>query len=234
MKVKIINVKIPLVGMKVPKQYGGNVGQFVEDYLELNERVAIFRGRGTDIPKYNLEIKTRKEGSSAAHTVGSITVEELMCTPYAETHLREKMLRQWRIMYNDETNVITSSEIVDFDILFVQKWLEEAYESHRRYLRSKYIPRDHIDFTEEKVIGDTGNVHFEYKYGRTYALRIGDSTMSKFLHAVKHPNKFDDVFECLYTDIDSRKSAFAKGIRRRSVNNAHNNFRNLFEETAES
>ena len=92
MPLKTKNLKNAIKGKQIPLDEG-NVGYWVEDQLEENG-YNVNRGKGIDLPDYKVEVKTRCVNSSSAHTIGRMTTEDIINTPYSQSHIKEK-IQQW-------------------------------------------------------------------------------------------------------------------------------------------
>jgi hypothetical protein len=181
--IKITNINIPITGTSVSKQVYGNVGKEIEDKLE-QYGFEINRGPGTDLP--GLEVKTRKENSSSAHTVGTMTAQAIKNTHWHSSPVRNKIQRQYRVSYNDDGNIVTGAETIDFSSSYIQKQLERSYES----ARAKIISSDSASY----IRGDDDCIgYFEKKTGTSYAFRISHAGMKKIISVTK--NKFSEIFE---------------------------------------
>lgn len=132
-KAKIKSLKKGVnAGDLVPQsQLNGNNGRYFEKLLANNGHF-ISNGKGVDMPDQNVEIKTRKSNSTSYHTVGSITLEDIINLPYNQTHLFKKLQSQYRVKYNDEFLVVTDASIYDFSDLVIQDKIEKAYEICRK------------------------------------------------------------------------------------------------------
>ena len=107
-----------------------NVGYWVEDCLEENG-YNINRAAGVDLPDYNVEVKTRCVDSNSAHTVGRMTTENIINTPYTQSPVKDKIQQQYRVEY-DSWGRLVSNEIYDFSEDWIQDMIEQSYESGRQ------------------------------------------------------------------------------------------------------
>jgi hypothetical protein len=181
--IRVTKLKIPLVGEEVPKQANGNVGRLIEFKLKqagynVNSR------QGLDLPDENLEIKSRKEESTSAHTIGEMLIENIISTPWDQTLLKEKCQRQYRVSYSDDYSVIKEAEIYDFTTEYLQDKFREAYEEGRKLIskgkRSGYIRGSRWGY-------------FEMHRENSYQFRIPHSAMKDVITA--STNNFDSLFE---------------------------------------
>jgi len=107
-----------------------NIGYWAEDYLEENG-YNINRGAGVDLPDYNVEIKTRCVNSKSAHTVGRMTTEAIINTPYTQSPVKDKIQQQYRVEYDNEGTIV-SNEIYDFSEDWIQDLIKQSYEAGRQ------------------------------------------------------------------------------------------------------
>ena len=182
-KPKVTKLKIPLVGKTVPKQQHGNVGQQIQKDLA-NAGHKLNTGKGVDLPEEGLEVKTRKEESTSAHTIGSITVGQIKKKSWSETGLKEKCQRQFRVSYSDTESVIKEAKIYDFTDPYIQEKLKEGYEEGR-----KLIQKGH---TGDYIRGSKWG-YFERQTKNSYQYRIPHSAMKTILGAAD--NNFGSLFE---------------------------------------
>jgi hypothetical protein len=181
---KVIKLNIDLSDLDLPSQYGGNVGRLIEDELE-RQGFTINRQQGVDIPGLGVEVKTRKLGSDSPHTVASMTVADIVNTPYNKSPVKEKFTRQFRVTYDDVNHNIVEARIYDFDDEHTQRLNGASYEDARAKIiagdRSTYISGDHGHF--QKVPGTEDS----------YTYRINNSAMKKFCNGAK--STFNTLYE---------------------------------------
>lgn len=196
-KVKIKELKETLVGKIVPQQDSGNVGMYLHDELGKKDK-RMNSGPGVDWPYCDTEFKTRNRGSTASHTIGTMTIKDIVQTPYKKSPIREKLRTQRRVEFDNTFNVVTSDEIVDLDIDFIQESIESAYEEARKIIIDEY--EGSYDSSDDylTIVGKVNGPHFEHKTGNTYAFRIGNTTMKKYLKSARAYTKF----KTLFTEID--------------------------------
>jgi hypothetical protein len=181
-KAQVVKLKIPLVGTVVPKQHNGNVGRFVESKLEQVGH-NINKGKGIDLPEEELEVKSRKKKSKSAHTIGSMTIDQIKSTEWDNTDLKQKCQRQFRVSYDDIESVISEAKIYDLTDPYIQKKLKEGYETGRKMI----IEGNKNDYIKGSKWG-----YFERKTDNSYQFRIPDSSMKSILETSN--NNFRDLF----------------------------------------
>jgi hypothetical protein len=140
-KVKQFKLAQQLIGQQLPTNKDGHAGRALELLLE-TLGVTINKGAGADILAYGLEVKTRKETASSAQTVATMSIKDIINTPYKESNIYQKFQQQLRIKTN-ELDIIVSAEIYDFDQPQIQDLVEQGYE----FARKQIITNNCIGYT---------------------------------------------------------------------------------------
>jgi len=165
-----------LVGMSVPKQQNDNVGHLVEDVMA-DEGYPINRRATVDLPSLKVEVKTRTAEATSAHAIGSMTVSDIINTPYRYSPMKDKFQQQFRVTHSDTFREVTRAKIYDFSDNYIQGLVERDYEAGRAifadlqkngYKYPKYVRGDNTDF------------YWEKKDCNSYALRVSDSAMKEY------------------------------------------------------
>lgn len=181
-KARVKRLKFPVVGKQVPKQQNGNVGRFIESELQQHGHI-VNKGKGVDLPEEELEVKTRKTESTSAHTIGSMTSENIKSTKWKDTDLKKKCQRQYRVSYSDEESVVKEGQIYDLTDPYIQEKFEEAYEAGRKLI---------IEGADGNYIRGSKWGYFEKQTDNSYQYRIPHSSMKTILSAAG--NNFGDLF----------------------------------------
>jgi hypothetical protein len=173
-KVRSLNTGIETVELPGQKSGNeGNVGKFIEQHM--NDRgFKMNTGSGVDLPDYNLEIKTRKRGSKAPHTIGTMTYEDIVKTPYNQSPVFKKLQSQHRVEYDDNFRQVTNTRVVHLNKPEIQDKFEQSYEACRQSL----IQTGNIK--QGTVRGGDYGI-FEYKEGNSYAYRVPDNGMKEVI-----------------------------------------------------
>jgi hypothetical protein len=169
MKPKVVRLKANMVGKSVPSNINGAAGRYIEK--ELGEQgYPMSNGPGPDIPVINMEVKSRDLDATSAQTIGRMTPEDIVTTPYQASVIHDKLQQQYRVKTKDQ--IIVSAEVYDFSSQYIQEKIEQCYETAR-----------------QKIIqGDTGNYISGGSYGfferqtdgpRSYQFRFTDGAMKK-------------------------------------------------------
>lgn len=172
-RVKNINVDLSAVKLNNPKETtDGSNGRLIEDALE-DMGFPIDRSATTDLPK--CEVKTKSKYSKADWSIGRMTYDAIVKTPWARSTIREKMQRQYQVTIaenpSDASGVVTNATVIDFSCSNIQNQLEAAYED----CRQKLI--DSGSYKHGTVRSDIA--YFEYKIGNSYQFRIKNSKMKQ-------------------------------------------------------
>ena len=163
------------------------VGQWVD--LELSERGHEVDKTGeVDLPEYKVDNKTRKKGSTASYTVGSMTISDIKETEnWKDTRFYKKTLNQNQIEWDEYFQEVTDVTILDMDLPEIQIPLGKAYDS----LRQQVLAGN----TSKNIKSDCGWAVFDgYGHENSYRLRI--------------PRKIMDKIKNLSNSRDTRKRFF--------------------------
>jgi hypothetical protein len=185
-KVKQFKLAQQLVGQQLPTNKDGHAGRALESLLE-TLGITINKGAGADILVYGLEVKTRKETASSAQTVATMSIQDIINTPYKKSNIYQKFQQQLRIKTN-ELDIIASAEIYDFDQPQIQDLVEQGYE----FARKQIIANNYIGYTS--YVGHWG--YFEQCHlpqSDAYSFRFSKQDMED-LEAMAH-----STFSILFT-----------------------------------
>lgn len=130
-KIKKLKLADSLIGMHVPPSENGHAGRAVENILE-SMGMPINRKHGPDVLQWQLEIKTRDLDATSPQTIADMTLDEIVATPYEQSHVCEKFQQQLRVYIKD--NVIVKAQVYDFSQDHVQRKIKDAYENGRAQL----------------------------------------------------------------------------------------------------
>ena len=165
-----------LVGMRVPEQKNGNVGHLVEDVMT-EVGYPIDRQATVDLPDLKVEVKTRTAEATSAHAVGSMTVNDIIATPYQSSTVKEKFQQQYRVTHSGTFREVTSAKIYDFSDTYIQGLVERDYEAGRAIFAE--IQKNGSSYPKY-VRGANTDFYWEKKDGNSYAFRASDSAMKGF------------------------------------------------------
>lgn len=198
MKAKIKSLKVNLSNIDFAdpdKVNDGRNGKILEQEM-MRQGYPIDRSGTVDMPDIGIEVKSRKSSTDAMHTIGTMTYDEILVTPWDKTPFKQKLQKQYRVTINKdefEGDINATGKVVDLSNPEIQAKLEEAYEKNRMYLM---IQQRIIKGQTVTAGGQFGKL--EHKpgpsgTGRSYALRIPNSGMKKLLSIAT--STFDTLFE---------------------------------------
>jgi hypothetical protein len=140
-----------------------------------------------DLPEYGIDNKSRKYGSKASWTIGSMTIEDIIDTPkWEDTRFYKKCKNQNHVEYHPDLREVVKVTVVDFDINLIQNKLRQDYE----YLRSCVIEGD-----RSKEIRGNWTVFDGYSHENSYRMRITNSTMKMFKNISATRDTVNNVLE---------------------------------------
>lgn len=185
MKPKITKIKLNLLGVDLPEDHAIR-GKALEDYLA-NHGMPVSSESGPDYPEFDLELKSKDTESTSANSVGSMTIEDIIKTPYELSCISAKLKSQWRVKVT--SGIVVDSDVYDFSATFIQEILKEAYEAARQ----KIINGDRGSFVYGTRYG-----YFERKtkrgvWSNSYMFRITTSAMDNLESMAK--STYNTIFE---------------------------------------
>lgn len=178
-----------LVGMRVPKQKNGNVGHLVEDTM-YNDGYPINKQARVDIPDWKVEVKAQTLEATSAQSVGSMTVDDIINTPYQSSPIKEKFQQQFRVTHSDIFREITSAKIYDFSDPYIQQLIEKGYESGRAIFAE--LQNNNNNYPNY-IRGNNTDFYWEKKESNSYAFRASRSAMKGY--EAMATSTFNSLFE---------------------------------------
>jgi hypothetical protein len=131
-KIKEVKFLPDLIGKKLPNKDFGRAGRAFEDMLEKDYGITVNRGKGPDNRMFGIDYKTRDLDSVSPQTVASMSVDDIIKTPYRDSDVFKKFQQQIRI--KTKNNVIVEADLYDFRSSHIQEKIEAAYEYAREQL----------------------------------------------------------------------------------------------------
>ena len=165
------------------------MGQWV-DQLMMEKGHAIDRHGRVDMPEYNIDNKTRKKGSKASYTVGSMTIRGIINTAnWKDTGYFPKTQNQNQVTWDPVFKEISNVTILDMDIPEIQDKLAEGYNDVRNQLISGNRSKE-IKSKNGWVVLDG------YGHQNSYRMRIPNKAMNdiKTLSAARDSLKLNFDF----------------------------------------
>lgn len=129
--IKSINTDL-LIGKILPTNEHGHAGRAFEKLVEDTYKTKTNKGPGPDNTFFGIEYKTRDLDAVSPQTVSTMTVSEIINTPYADSPIAAKFQQQLRAYTRN--GVIVSAELYDFRDTFIQNTIGNAYEYARQQL----------------------------------------------------------------------------------------------------
>lgn len=196
MNVRIKEVKADFSDLYFPDAKScndGSMGRAIEQSL-VKQGFNVSNGV-IDLPDYQLEVKTRKSSSKSPHTVGTMTHDDILNTPWEQTSFKQKLQNQFRVTINVDSGLVSNQDVIHLeDDEDIQKELRASYESAQKKLLDYYTKTGEI-LQESYIKGEDGEAFLEYKEGSSYAFRITDSGMKRYINMSKNVGPLNDFFE---------------------------------------
>lgn len=187
-RVKTIKDNIE-IGAQIPNfSKDFEVGQWVDSQMA-NRGHRVDKSGLVDLPDYEVDNKSRKKGSHANHTVGSMTIADIIATPdFNNTRYRHKVQNQNQVVYDPNFLEVTDVKLLDMDIELIQEKLAEGYNDCRQQV---------IDGDRSKEIKSAnGWVVFDgYVHHNSYRMRITNTAMKKIHNISGSRDTFTKLFE---------------------------------------
>ena len=149
-----------------------DVGQWVDAEMMRKGHVIDPKGR-VDMPEYNVDNKSRKKGSTANHTVGSMTIPVIINTPrWEDTGYFPKVQNQNQITWDPDFKEVCDVRLVDMAMPEIQGPLSDAYKDLRQQV---------IDGVRTKTITSSNGwaVLDGSGHHNSYRFRITNTAMKK-------------------------------------------------------
>ena len=170
-KARIRQIKSHLVGSSVSANSVRRARQ-VEDLISA-QGWTLNRQQGPDIIDYGIEIKSRDVDAIAPHTVGSMTIQDIIANNYENSNIFEKLQQQHRVKI--QNGQVVDEYTYDFRAVYIQDLIRLSYETARAKVISgitdKYISGGDYGYFEQSTTSKN-----------SYNFRIRDSAMTKLEH----------------------------------------------------
>ena len=188
-KIKEVKFLPDLIGKTLPSKDFGRAGRALEDMFEEIYGITVNRGPGADSLIFGIEYKTRDLDSIRPQTVATMSVDEIIKTPYRKSNVFKKFQQQIRIKTKD--NIIVEADLYDFRAAHIQEKIETAYE----YARVQLIKDKTIRATISGPDGIGYWGYFENTNNRenSRAFRINPNGMDDYENMAK--STFANIFD---------------------------------------
>jgi hypothetical protein len=167
-RVKLIKNNIA-VGSPIPKfTQDHEAGNWVDREMQSKGHIVDTSGV-VDMPEYGIDNKSRKYGSKASWTIGSMTIEDIIATPnWEDTRFYKKCKNQNQIKYNTDFMEIVDVSVLDMDIDLIQQNLKQDYIDLRQCV---------VEGDRSKEIKSRWTVFDGYSHSNSYRMRITNTAM---------------------------------------------------------
>jgi hypothetical protein len=194
-KIKSLKVNLSNAGFVDPSKVNDGTNGKILEQVMIEQGFPIDQNGIVDLPG-GIEVKSRKSTTGAMHTVGTMTYDNIINTPWDKTPFKQKLQKQYRVTIHKNVftgEIETFDKIVDFSDPEIQSKLEEAYEKNRLFLVTQ---NEIIKGQTITAGGQYGNL--EHKpgsngTGKSYALRIPNSGMKKIIGSAN--STYSNLFE---------------------------------------
>lgn len=171
-RVKIMKQNVQK-GAQTPKfKNDCDAGVWLDNQLAKNG-ITVDKTGVVDIPGFGIDNKSRKKGSKANHTVGSITISAIEKTSkIEETRLWPKMQNQNQVTYDEDFREVSNVEVLDMALPEIQDKFKDDYAD----LHSQVVNgcRDKTIYAKNGWLVLDG-----YGHQGSYRLRITDKAMKQ-------------------------------------------------------
>jgi hypothetical protein len=195
-KAKVKSFKNTLENTVIPAKQtidNGNMGKIIETTLKNQGLPIDSRSQGPDISvdDYEIEIKTRKKGSTADVTIGNATVDYIATHDYNNSIIKGK-LQTIRWVEYDENNpfidknssIVKTDKVLDFDMKQIQNEIEHQYNSVRQE-----IVNNNDSYSINNRVG-----WWEKKTEKSWAFRIPWTNWKKYISHNETGASFNEMF----------------------------------------
>jgi len=154
-----------------------DAGRWIDQQMQEKGHVVDHTG-GIDLPEYGVDNKTRKQGSNAPHTVGSMTIDNIIrMSDWHQTELYKKLQNINHIVWDPVFMEIKSVELIDFDLPEIQQELSRAYAD----LQQQLVTNHNNGYRSKNITSRCKTMVFDgYGHENSYRIRIHDRAMKKF------------------------------------------------------
>jgi hypothetical protein len=176
-------------GTQIPKfKRDCDVGHWVDSTMATKGHYVDATGL-VDMPDYNIDNKSRKKGSLAHYTVGSMTIYNIINTAeFRNTRFYAKVQNQNQVTYDPVFREISNVKIVDMDIDLIQQKLADGYADCREQLLEGN--------RNMEIKSANGWVVFDgYGSSGSYRMRIPNSAMKKIHNIAGARDTYSTFFE---------------------------------------
>ena len=182
-KIKSLKVNLSEVDFVDPSKVNdGTNGKILEQAM-IKQGFPVDTTGIVDLP--GVEVKSRKATTKSMHTVGTMTYDDIINTPWDQIPLKDKLQKQYRVTIDkDETTdtINAIGKVVDLTDPEIQERFKEAYEKNRAVLIIQGKIHKGQTITAGGQYGALEHKPGKSGKGKSYAMRIPNSGMKKVLN----------------------------------------------------
>ena len=203
----------PLRGMSIPAKSmrnSGAVGRYIDNLIKTQLKNPSHLSTVVDLNKFGIEIKTKDTDTNTCWSIGSMTIKDIVDTPYVNSSIYQKMQALLLVTTDDKFRVVTGTLLVYMDIDEVQCLIHDTYEDLRSQLTviwNAYLQKvnahlaagelaeaqEPIQFKSWfNVKGDYGM--FEYMSGTSFQFRLTQRQMTFLTDTALKTQGFSRIF----------------------------------------
>jgi hypothetical protein len=195
-KSKVKSFKNTLKNTVIPAKQtidNGNMGKIIETTLKNQGLPIDSKSQGPDISVdgYEVEIKTRKKGSTADVTVGNATVDYIATHDYNNSIIKGKLQTIRWVEYDENdpfidknSSIVKTDKVLDFDMKQIQSEIEHQYNSVRQE-----IVNNNDSYSINTRVG-----WWEKKTENSWAFRIPWTNWKKYISHNETGAGFNEMF----------------------------------------
>ena len=160
----------PLVGMKIPavdETDDGHVGKWIHNVVAKSLNQSGSSAHGPDLEDFGVELKTTDTDTDSAITIGHLTLDNILCKPYKQSNIFQKLQCLLIVQRTDKFREITKVDLHYLDNDEIQTYLEKSYNEARDKI---------IDFVFNNVRNRYG---FEFKPYKRFSGKYAFFEVSK-------------------------------------------------------
>jgi hypothetical protein len=195
-KPRIVSFASSLIGQSVPERTKNNssvVGVFIDNLVRKFAGASTGITTGVDLQQFGIEVKSQDIQTGSDWTIGTMTFDDLINTPYISSSIYQKLQALLLIKYDNKLRVITSANLYYLDNDEVQSIFEKAYEaarteaiSHQLNFKSNLNQQvivfgdEDIKFSNSHRFKGTPGYCFEFNNsGTSFKFRISNKEMKR-------------------------------------------------------
>ncbi len=196
-------VEVPAKSSKDSGLVGKKIHEYIVQNLNINGNSIVY------IEDYGIEIKTKNEDTNTDWSIGSMTAEVIVDTPYKDSPIYQKLQALLLITTNDNFQIISDVGLYYMDFDEIQLLIQDTYEDARSQLKQEVLyqqnsPKNSFFISDQPSELKFDPSHsFKGKHGRfeytnsgtAFAFRIKAKSMKMFARMAASKPKADLFFQ---------------------------------------